>query len=80
MATCPRCKGFLDEDHVCPAQWGRTLRWGASLTVGLIIGAIAGGTVFSVVGSVLHVPGFEAFGVVAGTLTVFVIMRSIRQW
>ena len=80
MATCPRCKEFLDEDHVCPALWGRTLRWGLTLAAGMALGALVGVIIFGFIGSTLRLTGFEAFGGIFGMLTVFVLMRSIRQW
>jgi hypothetical protein len=80
MATCPRCKEFLNENHVCPAQWPRMLRWASSLGLGMIAGGIVGFAVASLVGRMLRLQGLEAIGVVVGTLTVFVLMRSIRQW
>jgi hypothetical protein len=80
MATCPRCKAFLDEDHVCKRQVSRAVWWASSVALATLTGAIVGYMSFAFAGRVLNVPGLEAVGLVVGPLAAFVLIRSLRQW
>jgi hypothetical protein len=80
MATCPHCKEFLGDGHVCSGRLGRWFSWFSSLALSVIIGAILGAVFFGLLGSILNIPGFELVGVLVGPIAAFVIMRSVKQW
>jgi hypothetical protein len=42
MATCPKCMGFLTENHKCPGGvWARVSKALLTVVVGSVIGTIA---------------------------------------
>ena len=44
MATCPRCKGHLTDNHLCPRSRGRVA---VEATIAAIAGAFTGLLIFS---------------------------------
>ena len=40
MATCPKCGGFLSDDHRCAGAWRRTARAIAAPLAGALLGIV----------------------------------------
>jgi hypothetical protein len=49
MATCPRCGGFLDEQHRCSGIWRLRLRAGRDVLLGGLVGGTGGWLFLTVV-------------------------------
>ena len=78
MATCPRCREFLDDDHVCRGASGRAVRWAlVTISTGLV-GLMAGGLIFGLLGDALHIDELASIGMVVGPTTAFVFLRAFR--
>jgi hypothetical protein len=80
MATCPHCKEFLDEGHVCPGRGMRVVWDVVSMTLGVAVGAALGAAFFLLVGNLVGRPDLELAGLILGALVGFVITRSVRNW
>lgn len=65
MATCPRCKGPLTDDHRCPNRRGL-------LAIELIASAIAGGIV-----AVLLLAAFDPAGQITDLDTVTFVVGAV---
>lgn len=78
MATCPRCHGFLDDDHVCQGRGARVLGAVVRTTVACALGGLAGAFLFQGLGDLLGLEQMEAFGLVAGVVAAAVVTYSLR--
>ena len=78
MATCPKCYEYLSDRHRCRPQPGRLMRAGVSLLVAAIVGGGAGALALGTMGAFIGVTGFEAVGLVAGTISAVIVQRFTR--
>jgi hypothetical protein len=67
MATCPRCGGFLDEQHRCVGLWPRRARSLGGSAVAMLGGASVSLVALNMISSDLS-GGTVALGVVAGMI------------
>ncbi|MBI2833443.1 MAG: hypothetical protein HYX76_03345 [Acidobacteria bacterium] len=78
MATCPRCKGPLEDGHICTGLSRRIAWWIRAASVSIVAGGVGGGALFHFLGRLISVDGFEAAGMVIGSLALFAVMKSLR--
>lgn len=78
MATCPKCYEYLGDRHVCRGQTGRAVRTGLGFLGAVLIGGTVGAMALGVVGSMIGMPGFEALGLVAGSVGAVIVQRFTR--
>jgi hypothetical protein len=78
MATCPRCREFLDENHSCKGLAAQTLRRVGVYTVAALLGAVAGGLTFGLVGEAVQIAEFEVLGLIAGPIAAVILVRAFN--
>jgi hypothetical protein len=74
MATCPRCKGHLTEDHLCPRGATRS-------TLGTALAAVGGGLIALLIFSLLDPKGeltMDGVVIVGGALVGVGLDRWLR--
>ena len=78
MATCPRCRQFLDEDHVCKGVGAMRAREVLTLAVTAVGGAVLGGVLFGMLGDAVKIAELEVVGVIAGPIAAVILVRAMR--
>jgi hypothetical protein len=74
MATCPRCKGHLTEDHRCPRSLARKT---LEISVAALVGGLGALLVMSLIDPHAQV-GFDGVLLVGGALAGVGIDRWLR--
>jgi hypothetical protein len=79
MATCPRCREFLDEGHVCTGLAAQRAKQVVVFGVTALVGLLVGGVLFGLVGEAMAIRELEVVGMVAGPIVAVILVRAIRS-
>jgi hypothetical protein len=75
MATCPRCKGHLTDDHRCPR---RRLRTAIEISACALVGGFIGLLLVALFDPHKQITDVEDVSVIAGALIAVGINRALR--
>ena len=78
MATCPRCREFLDDGHVCTGLAARRAKQLFVFTVTAVVGLVVGGVLFGLLGEAMAIRELDVVGMVAGPIAAVILVRAMR--
>jgi hypothetical protein len=78
MATCARCRGYLNEGHECRRRPERGSRFG-DLFLGMVLGGALGVILFGMIGDAVFGRALDTPGLLLGSIAGITIVRTSHK-
>lgn len=79
MATCQRCKGYLDDGHVCAGRFAALRAWVADIALGVVVGGGLGALVAGALGAATFGAELDFLGFLFGAAAMVAFLHWQRR-